>query len=372
MAEISLCMIVKNEEKNLAGCLDSVFRAVDEINVVDTGSTDKTVETAARYTDRIFNFEWIDDFAAARNFSFTKATKDFIMWLDADDIITEENLIKLIKLKNRLNDRVDYVLAQYRTHYNDDGSPSMIFPKVRITRRNCGFLWFGAVHEDLDAGGNGLFADFFVDHKHKDHKPSSARDLQIMEKEINNGRADYRIHYFYGLTQYYEDNFDEAEKYLNIVVESGKTSTFDPIEVYIALHNIYKARGDYQKARVILEDNRRLMSDKSEYYCCLGLFYKECMGDVKASCDLYKQALRCKGSFLRTDIPGQRNPDYYYHIPNALLGKAYVKLRDPEKALMYFVRALEYRKNDEIEEIVGKLGRLIDMRQELVLNSTQQ
>jgi len=96
---ISLCMIVRDAERTIARCLDSVKDAVDEIVVVDTGSADRTREIVSRYTDRIYDFPWIDDFAAARNFSFERATKDYILWLDADDYLDEENRDKLIKLK---------------------------------------------------------------------------------------------------------------------------------------------------------------------------------------------------------------------------------------------------------------------------------
>ena len=101
---LSLCMIVKDEESVLARLLDSVKTGVDEIVVVDTGSTDATKEIAARYTDRIFDFEWTDDFAAARNFSFSKATGEYAMWLDADDYIDAENLERLMKLREKLKE----------------------------------------------------------------------------------------------------------------------------------------------------------------------------------------------------------------------------------------------------------------------------
>ena len=79
MITISLCMIVKNEEAVLARCLESVKDVVDEIIIVDTGSTDKTKQIAYRYTQNVYDFEWIDDFSAARNYSFSKATKDYQM-----------------------------------------------------------------------------------------------------------------------------------------------------------------------------------------------------------------------------------------------------------------------------------------------------
>jgi Glycosyl transferase family 2. len=76
---ISLCMIVKNEELTLDRCLTSIKDAVDEIIIVDTGSTDLTKNIGKKYTDKIFDFKWIDDFSAARNFSFSKATMDYIL-----------------------------------------------------------------------------------------------------------------------------------------------------------------------------------------------------------------------------------------------------------------------------------------------------
>ena len=91
MITISLCMIVKNEERILKRCLDSVKDLVDEIVIVDTGSTDTTRQIAERYTDKIYDFTWIDDFSAARNFAFSKATQEYIYSADADEVLSEEN-----------------------------------------------------------------------------------------------------------------------------------------------------------------------------------------------------------------------------------------------------------------------------------------
>ena len=87
MISISLCMIVKNEEQVLSRCLDSIADLMDEIIIVDTGSTDRTKEIAARYTDRIYDFTWTGNFSDARNFSFSKATKDYIYCADADEVL---------------------------------------------------------------------------------------------------------------------------------------------------------------------------------------------------------------------------------------------------------------------------------------------
>ena len=92
---ISLCMIAKDEEKLLEKCLNPIKDAVDEIIIVDTGSKDKTKEIAKKFTNKLCNFEWCDDFSKARNFSISKATKDWILILDLDEKIERADLIRL-------------------------------------------------------------------------------------------------------------------------------------------------------------------------------------------------------------------------------------------------------------------------------------
>ena len=102
MATISLCMIVKNESAVLARCLDSIADLMDEIIIVDTGSTDNTKEIAAQYTSRIYDFKWTSDFSAARNFSFSKATMEYIYTADADEILDDANRERFLRLKGAL------------------------------------------------------------------------------------------------------------------------------------------------------------------------------------------------------------------------------------------------------------------------------
>ena len=111
MVSISLCMIVKNEEDVLARALDSVKELADEMIIVDTGSEDRTKDIARHYTQNVFEFEWEDDFAAARNFACGKASMDYWMWLDADDIVTESELKKMNELKSELDPDTDVVIV---------------------------------------------------------------------------------------------------------------------------------------------------------------------------------------------------------------------------------------------------------------------
>ena len=114
MVTISLCMIVKNEEAVLERCLESIKDMVDEIVIVDTGSTDKTKEIAARFTDKIYDFPWCDDFSAARNFAFSKGTGEYLLWMDADEVFPFVEKRKFFNLKEELKkEPKDFVMMLY-------------------------------------------------------------------------------------------------------------------------------------------------------------------------------------------------------------------------------------------------------------------
>ena len=109
---LSLCMIVKNEEDVIGRCLECVSDIFDESLVVDTGSEDKTRDIVKKYTKNLYYFKWIEGFAAARNYAFSKATKDYIMWLDADDIILDKDKEKIKELKINMDKSIDMIVTE--------------------------------------------------------------------------------------------------------------------------------------------------------------------------------------------------------------------------------------------------------------------
>ena len=162
MTELSLCMIVKNEEERLARCLSGVQGAVDEIVIVDTGSTDGTKRVARQFTTRVYDYAWDDDFSAARNASLDRATKPFILWLDADDVVERSEKEKLMALKNRLTADVDAVMTPYHTGIGQDGRPTLIYERERMTARDSYYY----AREWMDWGDPGMaeraFAQFLA------------------------------------------------------------------------------------------------------------------------------------------------------------------------------------------------------------------
>ncbi len=148
-ARVSLCMIVKNEEGNLPGCLQCAADLVDEIVVVDTGSTDRTKDAAARYGARVYDFPWVDDFAAARNESLRYATGDWIFWLDADDRIDEPNRRGLRRLFAALPDEnVAYVMTYLALREAGTGRDSAV-DHVQLFRSHPQIRWQYRVHEQI-------------------------------------------------------------------------------------------------------------------------------------------------------------------------------------------------------------------------------
>lgn len=197
MITISLCMIVKNEAKILARCLDSIADLVDEIIIVDTGSSDDTKKIAAEYTDRIYDFNWIGDFAAARNFAFSKAEMEYIYSADADEVLDTANREAFRRLKETLLPEIDIVQMYYAnqlsygTIYNFDRE---LRPKLFKRLRT--FQWQGAIHEQV--GLEPVIYDSEIEIRHMPENNHKDRDLAAFVRMTENGvRLDRRLHNIY-------------------------------------------------------------------------------------------------------------------------------------------------------------------------------
>ena len=170
---ISLCMITKNEENNIADCLNSVKDIADEIIIVDTGSSDETKDVcknffinAKIFNYKIFDFEWVDDFSAARNESIKHATKGWILVLDADEIISAEDVSKIKSLVESAEENLAGFALEQRSYINNffegaiennsDFEKVKQYPfyisnfLVRLFRNNCGLYFKHRVHELIE------------------------------------------------------------------------------------------------------------------------------------------------------------------------------------------------------------------------------
>lgn len=144
---ISIALIVKNEEQTLDRCLASLAGAVDEIVVVDTGSSDATVDVARRYTDRLFDFAWRDDFAAARQYAFEQTTGDWVGWVDADDVVVGAEQIG--GLAAGAASDVGAIYWRYAMDFDAAGQPQCQYWRERLVRNDGSWRWQGRIHEAL-------------------------------------------------------------------------------------------------------------------------------------------------------------------------------------------------------------------------------
>lgn len=162
---VSLCMIVRDEEAHLKRCLESITGVIDELIIVDTGSMDRTKEIAETFEAKIYDFEWIDDFSAARNYAFSKATKDYILWLDADDVVAPEEREHLLLLKKNLDPDVDGVSMLYHQSFDDNEHVTSTLRCNRLVRSRSDFLWHDAVNDYLVVNGTIQHSDISIHHK---------------------------------------------------------------------------------------------------------------------------------------------------------------------------------------------------------------
>lgn len=188
MTTISLCMIVKNEEAVLERCLESIADLMDEIIIVDTGSTDRTKEIASRYTSKIYDYKWINDFSAARNFSFSKATMEYIYTADADEILDQTNRDRFLRLKNCMLPEIEIVQMKYVTDSEYDtvlNARREYRPKLFKRLRT--FTWIDPIHETVRL--EPVIFDSDIEILHKPQSLHSKRDFSIFIKSFEHDGA---------------------------------------------------------------------------------------------------------------------------------------------------------------------------------------
>lgn len=358
MAEVSVCMIVKNEEETLARCLESLGDFPDELVIVDTGSTDKTVEIAQSFGAVIYHFDWVGDFSVARNFSFSKATKDYIFWLDADDVIVPIELQKMKLLKKRLEK--DMYVMTYDYAQDASGRSLSLLERERIMKNDDRFKWRYPIHEvvpmdcvpDLSWEKTGIT----ITHKRtgKGFSDDLQRNITMLEKALKEAdyRDDPRLQYYLAKECHDAGQFKKAiveyKKYLN----SGKGWWEDRVcaQFKLAICQQEQANREEEAAeKVSLRAAARVsalkaieMDDRwAEPYYVLGM--------LAWDHNNYQSAIRwfeiCRQMPL-PDVLSPTRPDYYQWLPCLQLCVMYDKIGDHKTARERNLEAMKYRPHD--------------------------
>ena len=320
---LSVCMIVKDEEEVLGRCLMSIQGVWEELIVVDTGSKDKTKEIASAFGAKVYDFAWCDHFAKARNFSFSMAREELVMWLDADDVLTEEDCAKLQRLKSTMRD-YDMAFAEY-----DAGGCRYL--RERVFRRECGYVWQGAVHEVIVPRGRIFYSDLTVTHK-KGKKNNSMRNLSICQKQIAAGeKLDDRERFYYGRELFYHNMDTEAIAVLEEFL-GGNGWGENKAEACLVLYRLYGRRGETARARGCLVRSFLFAKPKAETCCLLGDCFLE--SDLPLAIHWYETALALS-SEGELKSGGFVQEDYLKFIPCMQLCYAYDRLGNHALAEKY-------------------------------------
>lgn len=342
MITISLCMIVRNEAAVLARCLESVGSVADEIVIVDTGSTDQTREIARRYTDLVFDFPWIDDFSAARNESFAKASKDYLLWLDADDVILPADQAKLLLLKEQLSSdsNIDAIFLPYHVAFDENGTATFSYYRERLIRAQAGYRWQGPVHEAISVSGKKLFHDAAICHCKPPATTYSDRNLRIYEKLLHQGHAlSPRDTFYYGRELYYHGRYVDAVSTLSALLDDPHGWPENLIEACRCLSLCYAELSNPRASLLSLLRALEFTSPRPELCCDLGRYFLA-IRSYQQAIFWYSLALSCP-----SDPTTQMfcEPDASGYLPCIQLCLCYDALGDHITAKEYNERAASYK-----------------------------
>lgn len=328
MITISLCMIVKNEEKILARCLDSVAELMDEIIIVDTGSADATKKIAARYTDKIYDFTWIDDFSAARNFAFSKASGEYIYSADADEVISPENREKFRALKEAMLPEIEIVQMRYGnqlqhgTVYNFDEEY-----RPKLFKRQREFVWIEPIHETVRLEPVVYDSDIII--THLPEGSHAKRDLLTFARHVDKGlRLCKRLHHMYATELYLAgdaEDFARAESCFQKSAADGNRSTEEMVEACCIAARAARLSG---QDRLFFKYCSKVIAGEgcSEICCEMGHYHEEAE-DFEEAVIWYYNAVYETAPVLSIDAGGRE--------PLEGLVRCYEQLGMEEQASFY-------------------------------------
>ncbi len=313
---LSVCMIVRNESANIEDALACFGPFADEIIVVDTGSRDNTKEIAARFTSKIYDFEWIDDFSAARNFALSKAVKSYQLWVDADDRISPENQGHVESLKSHFDGKKAFyfILENHQT----DAPPSSC-RQLRCTPITGEVVFEGRIHEQIfpsavRAGIELAITDIVISHlgymTEENRKAKARRNLAIMERERAEGRDGGGLHFFLAMTYAYLDRRQEAIRSMEEALERFEKENYNHHlipEGYLFLARVSLEMEEHDKCVRYLAMAGSLVDGNPLYNFLMGIIYQR-LGRHREALRVFREVFGKK--YVPNLFPTQPLPNY--------------------------------------------------------------
>lgn len=360
---ISLAVIAKNEEGNVSQLLKSVEGCFDEIVFVDTGSTDNTVEEAKTFGAKVFHFEWVQDFSAARNFAFSKVTTDYVCWFDLDDAL--DNKDAFIRFRDHVMHLGDYWIAPY--HYSSDasGKPTCIFARERVFRMDRGFRWKYPVHEGVMPTSDmpikvQMVNSWSVRHMRTeaDIEKDRSRNLGIFQALEAKEKLDARMRYYYGKELF------EAQKPIEAIHEMGKALSDPSLEMHDRLLGTQYICHAYiqtqQWAQAISMAHNGLMLDphRAEFHNVIADAYLK-QGQLHEAIPSLEAAKACFNPVQNNQMRAVfAHEDSYTVYPRNQLARVYAHVGQMERARDEAKGTVEKYGNEEAKAILEEINRI--------------
>jgi len=338
---LALCMIVKNEEKNIKICLSKVEAFVDEIIIVDTGSTDNTKIIASKFTDKIYDFKWLNDFSKARNFSISKASRDWVLVFDADEFVTDFNIFNVDRfIKNSFNKNKVARIQRLNIMEDSNGNKKYIERVNRLFNRNY-FHYQGIIHEQIVALDGRTYGTEMVDitaehlgytNEVLNRTDKVKRNINLLEIAVKKNSEDPYLYFQLGKSHYllkdYKTSALSFERALSFQLDFRLEYVEDLVETYgYSLIN----SGRYSEA-LILENCLPVYSKSADFHFLMGLIY---MNNAKFT-QAVESFIECT-KFPHSKVEGITTYSAYYNI-----GVIYEVLDFREKAIEYYVMCGDY------------------------------
>ncbi|WP_019555473.1 tetratricopeptide repeat-containing glycosyltransferase family 2 protein [Propionispira raffinosivorans] len=282
--QISACVIVKNEAENISTCLESVQKIVQQIIVVDTGSTDNTVELAKTYGAEVYHYEWNNDFSAAKNFALGKAKGDWVIFLDADEYIsaeTAENVPHIIKQYGK--DCDGFITHMSNIDIDDENRLIDEFFITRIFRRDPNLCFAGTVHEYL-MHKNRKNRWYKIERSELEllHTGYSSgrvrskceRNLKILHKQLANDPNNVDLYRYLADAYYGMDDYDQAIKYARQDLATGRKEISYASRSYRVLLNSLQRQGaDFARQEEVIQESIKAFPLLPDFYAEYGVLF---------------------------------------------------------------------------------------------------
>ncbi|QNO14463.1 glycosyltransferase [Alkalicella caledoniensis] len=406
--KLSFCMIVKNEEENLKRCLDSLQQILQkqyvELVILDTGSTDKTVEIAKSYTDKVYFAEWNNNFSDMRNKAISYTNGEWLFSLDADETLeTPNELISLIE-SGSLNGKMSVMVKIKSFFYKNNIDKFLLESNFKIFRNDKDFCYRGAIHNQPNVRKPIMASEILLN-----HYGYLIKDKNLMEKKFNRTSSILKeeiekdpknIYYSFQLSVSYSmyGKHDLALKQIRKTFELLNNIDYKLRKKYAFIYSVYSknafACGQYKEVINIAEEGVRLRPDYLDLYNILGYTYQK-LGNIEKMKSNFQKYLDLYSKKERLDVYNDASialysidqsslnkanillANYYYennefensleHINNAseqtdqkmiLLTKIHMKKDEPEKIIKYLNENESYY--NKVTIIIEEMKKLLE------------